>query len=90
MLHNYLAMDMTSFKAFIITENKYVVIKSILTCLMEETSTQQVGDSNFDHSGPVENYIGEPIVGKNSHSTSATRSVYLITYSQADLQKFTC
>ena len=26
MLHNYLVTDMTFFKAFIITENKYVVI----------------------------------------------------------------
>jgi hypothetical protein len=57
---------------------------------MEETSTQRVRESNFDLSGTVENDIGEPIVGKNSLSTSATRSVYLITYSQADLQKFTC
>ena len=57
---------------------------------MEETSTQRVRESNFYLSGTVENDIGEPIVGKNSLSTSATRSVYLITYSQADLQKFTC
>ena len=44
MLHNYLVTDMTFLKVFIISKNKYEVNISISKCLMEETTTQRVGD----------------------------------------------
>ena len=57
---------------------------------MAETTIERACDNNFRNTEPIQTDIGEGIVAENSLKTSATRSVYLITYSQADLQKFTC
>ena len=57
---------------------------------MAETTIERACDNNFRNTEPIQTDIGERIVAENSLKTSATRSVYLITYSQADLQKFTC
>ncbi len=57
---------------------------------MAETTIERACDNNFRNTESIQTDIGEGIVAENSLKTSATRSVYLITYSQADLQKFTC